>query len=112
MTDRYPIFTAYMKQKGFTPEHKFHATRRWRMDWAHLGLLIYLECEGGHYVKGGGAHNRAQGRLDDIEKQNAAVLAGWIPIICTPTDIKKGLAHQLVEKALIELDPMSKKVPQ
>lgn len=82
------------------------------MDYAHLGLLIYLEVEGGHWVKGGGGHNRAQGRLNDIEKQNAAVLAGWIPIICTPTDINMGLAHQLVEKALIELDPMSKKVPQ
>jgi hypothetical protein len=106
MTDRHPIFTIWIKKLGFTPEHKFHATRRWRMDYAHLGLMIYLEVEGGHWVKGGGGHTRGQARIDDIEKQNAAVLAGWIPIICTPTDIQKGLAHQLVEKALIELDPL------
>ena len=43
MTDRYPVFTAWMKQQGFTPEHKFHSTRMWRMDYAHLGFLIYLE---------------------------------------------------------------------
>ena len=112
MTDRYPVFSAWMKQQGFKPEHKFHATRRWRMDYAHTELLLYLEVEGGHWVKGGGGHTRGKARIDDIEKQNAAVLAGWIPIICTPDDIKKGLAHQLVEKALIELDPFKKETPQ
>ena len=105
MTDRYPVFTAWMIQQGFTPEHKFHKTRRWRMDYAHLDLLIYLEVEGGHWVKGGGGHNRAQGRIDDIEKQHHAVLAGWIPIICTPDEIKKGTAYHLVENALISLSP-------
>lgn len=105
MTDLYPVFTAWMKQQGFVQEHRFHKTRKWRMDYAHLGLLIYLEVEGGHWVKGGGGHTRGQARIDDIEKQNAAVLAGWIPIICTPTDIQKGTAFQLVETALVQLDP-------
>ena len=70
------------------------------MDYAHTELLLYLEVEGGHWVKGGGGHTRGKARIDDIEKQNAAVLAGWIPIICTPDDIRKGLAHQIVEKAM------------
>lgn len=102
---RYPVFSRWMETKGFIREHKFSKDRRWKMDYANKKLLISLEVEGGLWVKGGGGHTRGQGRIDDIEKQNAAVLAGWSPIICTPNDIKKGTAYQIIDRALAELDP-------
>ena len=104
MTDRYPVFSAWMKQQGFTPEHIFMKDRKFRFDWAHTGLLIAIECDGGIWMAG--RHNRPTGFLSDLEKTNLAVLAGWAVLRVTPEMIKKGTAHQLVEKALIELDPL------
>ena len=103
--NRYPVFNAWMAQKGFTPEFKFLKDRRFKCDWAHTGLLIAVECHGGAWIPGGGRHNRAAGFLSDMERENLAVLAGWALLKINPDMIKKGTAHLLVEKALVELDP-------
>lgn len=57
------------------PEYKFHPTRKWRFDFAHLETKVAIELEGGVYSFG--RHNRAQGFLDDMEKYNAALERGW-----------------------------------
>ena len=103
MTDRYPIFTTWMRQEGFTPEHKFLKDRKFRFDWANVDRLIAVECDGGLWQKGGGRHNRPTGFLRDAEKMNLAVLAGWAVLRITPDMIQKGTAHQLVERALIHM---------
>lgn len=56
-------------------EHRFHPTRRWRLDFAHTGCKVAIELEGG--VWSGGRHTRGSGFVGDCEKYNAATLLGW-----------------------------------
>ena len=98
MSHNYPIFSKWMENQGFVREHKFHHERRWRLDYAHLGLLLCIEVEGGIWSKG--RHTRPVGFLNDIEKYNTATLAGWSVLRCTPQMIGDGTAYQLVEKAI------------
>jgi very-short-patch-repair endonuclease len=56
-------------------EFRFHPTRKWRADYAHLESRTLIELEGGVWV--GGRHNRATGFVADAEKYLEATLAGW-----------------------------------
>jgi very-short-patch-repair endonuclease len=56
-------------------EFRFHPTRRWRADFAHLESRTLIELEGGVWV--GGRHNRAAGFVADSEKYFEAALGGW-----------------------------------
>ena len=58
-------------------EFRFHPTRKWRADFAHVESRTLIEIEGGIYIAGGGRHNRAAGFLADLEKYLEAALAGW-----------------------------------
>ena len=58
-------------------EHRFHPTRKWRADFAHVESRTLIEIEGGIYLAGGGRHNRAAGFVADLEKYLEASLAGW-----------------------------------
>jgi very-short-patch-repair endonuclease len=57
------------------PEFRFHPTRKWRADYAHLESRTLIELEGGVWV--GGRHNRAAGFVADAEKYLEAALGGW-----------------------------------
>ena len=63
-------------------EHRFHPTRRWRMDYAWPDHKVALEVEGGLFV--GGRHNRPVGMQKDFEKYNRAAAMGWRILKCTP----------------------------
>lgn len=67
------------------PEYRFHPTRRWRFDFAWPADKIALEVEGGAFTRG--RHTRGAGYLKDMEKYNAAVIAGWRVFRVTPSDI-------------------------
>ncbi|MBC8115562.1 MAG: hypothetical protein H7062_14350 [Candidatus Saccharimonas sp.] len=58
-------------------EYRFHPTRKWRADFAHVESRTLIEVEGGIYIAGGGRHNRAAGFLADLEKYLEAALAGF-----------------------------------
>lgn len=66
----------------FVREHRFHATRRWRLDFALLPieLRIAIEVQGG-YRAGTGRHSRGAGFERDCLKFTEAALAGWIVIL-------------------------------
>ena len=64
-------------------EHKFHATRRWRFDYAWPEKYLAVEIEGGTWV--GGRHTRGVGYEKDCEKYNTAVSLGWRVLRFTPT---------------------------
>ena len=55
-------------------EFRFHPTRKWRADFAHLPSRTLIEIEGGIYVNG--RHNRGAGFAADLEKYFEAALAG------------------------------------
>ena len=59
-------------------EHRFHETRKWRIDFAHLATKTGIEIEGGGWS--GGRHTRGAGYAKDAEKYNAAAFDGWAVI--------------------------------
>lgn len=91
-------------------EFPFDPVRKWRFDFAWPELKIALEVEGGteryatdslgqrHLV--GGRHNRPRGYEADLEKYNAATLAGWRVLRATTAMVLDGRAVTLLIAAL------------
>lgn len=68
-------------------EYRFAPPRRWRFDRAFVELKVGIELEGGVYVRG--RHQRPEGFKADVEKYNAAALAGWLVLRFTADDLKQ-----------------------
>ncbi len=89
------------------PEYKFDPSRKWRFDYAwpkrtkqgHFVVGgVALEIEGGVWTKG--RHTRGKGFIKDMEKYNAAALAGWKLLRCTPQDVEDESIFKLLKRAL------------
>lgn len=76
-------------------EVKFHASRRWRADFAHLESRTLIEIEGGIFLPGGGRHSRGAGYAKDAEKYLEAVLAGWTVIRLTEKQLEIGTIERV-----------------
>ena len=76
-------------------EHKFHYTRKWRIDFAIIDLKIGIEIEGG--VWSGGAHTRGKGFIEDMEKYNAAAMLGYTVLRFSTADVKSGKAIEQIK---------------
>lgn len=74
------------------PEHRFHSERRWVFDYAWPDHWIAVEVEGGIWRKGGGAHSRPSNIERDIQKYNAATMAGWRVLRYAPEDLSTAIA--------------------
>lgn len=79
-------------------EHRFDEVRRWRFDFAWPDRKLAAECEGGVYVQG--RHTRGSGFEKDLEKYNAAAIAGWMVLRFTKAQVKAGIALQLLQGVL------------
>jgi hypothetical protein len=79
-------------------EHRFHATRKWRFDYAWPEHRIALEVEGGVWT--GGRHTRGSGFLGDMEKYNEAAALGWRIIRCQPKTLKKVATIEIIKRAM------------
>lgn len=77
-------------------EYRFSRTRGWRLDFAWPVYRIAIEVEGGIWRRGGGAHSHPKGIERDIEKSNAALLAGWRVYRVTEKMLDSGDAAALV----------------
>lgn len=80
------------------PEHRFHPERRWRFDWAWVPQRVALEQEGAVWVNG--RHTRGAGVIKDMEKYNAAAVAGWKVLRATPQQIAAGDVLPMIAEAL------------
>jgi len=70
---RFEILWRAMRGPELIKEHRFHPTRKWRIDfWHNSGVAI--EIEGG--VWSGGRHTRGNGFVADMEKYNALAERG------------------------------------
>lgn len=90
-------------------EYRFHATRKWRFDYAWPRWKVALEVEGGVFGftdpktglrRSGGAHSSITGIKRDIEKYNHAAAMGWLVIRCLPTTLATGETMSFVKAAL------------
>jgi hypothetical protein len=81
-------------------EFVFAPPRKWRADWRVKNTRILVEYEGGLFADNKIGHANVGGILRDIEKYNAAAIAGWIVIRVTPKFIPNGQALKWVEDAL------------
>lgn len=79
-------------------EHRFHATRKWRFDFAWPEKKVAIEVEGG--IWSGGRHTRGKGFEGDCCKYNTAALEGWTVLRVTGSHIKSGQALEWIKEAL------------
>jgi very-short-patch-repair endonuclease len=86
-------------------EVKFHASRRWRADFAHMESRTLIEIEGGIFLPGGGRHNRGGGYAKDAEKYLEAVLAGWTVIRLTDKQLEIGSIERIASFTQREAAP-------
>ena len=80
-------------------EHRFHPVRRWRFDYAWIDHKVALEVEGGVWT--GGRHTRGAGFVADIEKYNAAVVAGWRVVRVVPGKLCASATVGMLESLLV-----------
>lgn len=71
---------------NFIEEYKFHATRKWRFDFAIVEKKIAIEYEGIFSAKS--RHTTVTGFMGDAEKYNAATKLGWRVLRYTAKDYK------------------------
>ena len=81
-----------MNGQKLIPEHRFHPTRKWRVDWFHESGVA-IEIEGSVWTQG--RHTRGSGFLADIEKYNALAEQG-ILLFRVP-------AHDVTIKRLVSI---------
>ena len=60
--------------------------RRFRFDFAWPEQMVCLEIDGG--ISTGGRHVRINGYMNDCEKQNLAIAAGWRYFRLTPYQVE------------------------
>ena len=82
---------------AFHREFQFAPPRRWRADFV-IGDSLLIEIDGG--VFSGGRHTTGDGFRRDIEKSNAAVMAGWRVLHFLPEQIIDGSALATIERTL------------
>jgi hypothetical protein len=90
-TDWVATLLEQIKQAGSPEpvrEHRFHNTRRWRLDLAWPSLLVACEVDGGVYAQG--RHTRGKGFEEDCRKYNEAATLGWLLLRVTPGLIEQG----------------------
>lgn len=70
-------------------EYQFHKVRKFRFDFAHLRSKVYIEIDGGTWIKGPSGHASGKGITRDCTKQNLAVINGWRPFRLTTDMLSK-----------------------
>jgi len=77
-------------------EFRFHQTRKWRADFAHIDSRTPIEIEGGIYIQG--RHNRPQGFAADAEKYLEAALDGWRVLLLTELQITAPMIERIIRR--------------
>lgn len=82
-------------------QYRFHPERRWQLDFAWIEQKVALEVEGGIWI--GGRHVNPVDFEKDMEKYNAAALAGWRLFRVSGAMVEDGRAVDLMERVLVQL---------
>src|SRR6056297_3547768 len=95
------IVTAWFNDAGIPEpvyEYRFHPTRKWRMDMAWIDQKVFLEVQGGIFVRG--RHSRGAAMLKEWEKINTASSMGWRVLYCQPSDVCMTKTAEIIKLAL------------
>lgn len=79
-------------------EIRFAPPRRWRFDLGWTDRKLAVEVEGAIWTRG--RHTRGSGYEKDMEKYNAAIIAGWRVLRVSTGMVKDGRALTVIEQAL------------
>ena len=96
LTRRFETLWAALGGPALTKEYRFDKSRRWRFDFANVGLRIAIEIHGGIFSQG--RHVRGQGFSNDREKMNAAQLAGWRVVELDSTKINAAYLEPWIQE--------------
>jgi very-short-patch-repair endonuclease len=83
-------------------EWQFFFGRKWRFDFAWLGLHLAVEIEG--TTRDGGRHQRQKGFAEDCRKYNAAAEYGWTVLRYTPAQVRAGWPLEQVVRVYRQLE--------
>jgi very-short-patch-repair endonuclease len=75
LEQRFVLLWRSMNGPELEREFRFHPTRKWRADFAHLPSRTLIEIEGGIWVRG--RHTTPRGFTADAEKYFEAAMGGW-----------------------------------
>ena len=94
------LLVTQLQQEGLqpVPEHRFHPTRKWRIDVALPSESLAIEIDGGTWS--GGRHVRGAGFVKDMEKHNALTELGWRLLRYTPAQVGDGAALAQILRCL------------
>lgn len=99
-TDAFPAVCAGAGLARPVKEYRFAPPRRWRFDYAWPVHRVALEVEGGIYTRG--RHARGEGMRKDMEKYNAAALAGWTVLRVMPKQLMAAETFDMLRRAIDE----------
>ncbi len=78
LENKFRLLWSTISKTELVEEHRFHDTRKWRLDFAHIEAKVGIEIQGG--IWNGGRHGRGYGIAQDNEKSNEAIFCGWVII--------------------------------
>jgi very-short-patch-repair endonuclease len=78
LENKFRLLWLTISKTELVEEHRFHDTRKWRLDFAHIEAKVGIEIQGG--IWNGGRHGRGYGIAQDNEKSNEAIFCGWVII--------------------------------
>lgn len=96
-----------MRVPAFEREYAFAKRwgRKFRADFAWPERRLLVECNGGLWMRGGGAHSRPANIKRDIEKAQWAIRLGWRLLPVTTDEVTSGAAVALIAKVVGSIPP-------
>jgi len=95
LEQRFALMWRSMNGPVLEREFRFHPTRKWRADFAHIPSRTLIEIEGGIWVRG--RHNSPRGFAADAEKYLEAALGGWRVLRLVDQQIKAPVLARIID---------------
>lgn len=98
LEQRFALIWRSLDGPALEREFRFHPTRKWRADFAHLPSRTLIEIEGGIWIRG--RHTSPRGFIADAEKYLEATLGGWRVLRLVDQQIKAPTIQRIVAMCL------------
>lgn len=95
LEQRFALLWRSMNGPALEREFRFHPTRKWRADFAHLPSRTLIEIEGGIWIRG--RHTTPRGFTADAEKYLEAAMGGWRVLRLVDQQIKGPTVARIID---------------